>query len=387
MKKNTPLIIRILPVLLLWCAAMLLNPAVAKARELLQDSSTVFAPVSGQYTSMRIPALVVTKKGTLLAFCEGRINSANDYGDMDILMRRSIDGGNTWEAIKVVAAHKDGKPTSNPTPVVDSKGVIHLLYQRDYSSAYQILSNDDGKTWSQAEDITYVFEKFKPTYPWKVLAPGPGHALQLANGRIVVPVWMANPEKMEANRAHRPSCIATIYSDDFGKTWNNGEIIADNNPDFVNPSESMAVQLHDGRVMMNIRTETSVHLRGVSYSPNGGSNWTKPSFNKGLYEPVCMASIISLKEKNKDGSHLLLFVNPDSEGINTKTPRQNLTAKISKDEGETWTVKKVLDSGFSGYSDIATGPDGKIYCLYEKNNSSSKNYRLVLIRTTLKDIE
>lgn len=351
------------------------------------DTSTVFKPVAGQYASMRIPAIMVTKKGTLLAFCEGRINNANDYGDMDILERRSTDGGNTWSDIKVVAVRKDGKPTSNPTPVVDSKGTIHLLYQRDYAAAYHIQSTDDGKTWSEAKDITPVFEKFKAQYPWKVLAPGPGHALQLSSGRIVVPVWLANPEKMEANRAHRPSCVASIYSDDFGKSWQVGDIIANTAPDFVHPSESMAVQLKDGRVMMNIRTETPIHLRAVSYSPDGATHWTKPVFDEGLYEPVCMASIISLKEKNKDGSHPILFINPDSKGMVTKVPRQRLTAKVSFDEGKTWPVEKVLDSGFAGYSDIAVGPNGKIYCLYETNNSSSKNYRLVLLRTTLTDIE
>src|SRR5687768_8129508 len=115
------------------------------------DSSAVFVP-GGEYASMRIPALVMTKRGTLLAFCEGRIATASDWADMDMLMRRSADRGRTWEPVVVIAPRQGGKPTSNPTPIVDNEGTIHLLYQRDYARAYYIFSKDDGKTWSAPAD-------------------------------------------------------------------------------------------------------------------------------------------------------------------------------------------------------------------------------------------
>src|SRR5690606_12918016 len=83
------------------------------------ETSIVFEPVVGKYASMRIPALVVTKKGTLLAFCEGRIGTSSDWSDMDMLMKRSTDGGRTWEPMVVIAPHEGGKPTSNATPIVD----------------------------------------------------------------------------------------------------------------------------------------------------------------------------------------------------------------------------------------------------------------------------
>jgi len=339
--------------------------------------SVVFEP-KGEYASMRIPALVITKKGTLLAFCEGRIGTASDWADMDLLMRRSVDKGKTWESASIIAKREGGNPTSNPTPIVDQEGTIHLLYQRDYARAYYTQSKDDGKTWSKATDITYVFETFKPEYDWKVLAPGPGHAIQLLNGRLLVPVWLSNPDKLVPHRSHAPSCVATIYSDDLGKTWIRGAIVANNSPELNNPNESMAVQLNDGRVMLNMRSPSVIRRKAVSYSTDGATKWTKPVFDDELFEPVCMSSIIKVPLKGKSGKTTLIFVNPDSRNIE-KHPRQNLTVKLSYDNGENWPVQKVLDAGPSGYSDLAVGSDGEVYCLYETNTiAKGRNYSLVL---------
>lgn len=342
------------------------------------DSSIVFEPIEGQYASMRIPALVATQKGTLLAFCEGRVTSASDWSDMDLLMRRSTDGGKTWSDFVVIAPREGKRPTSNATPIVDREGNIHLLFQRDYAIAYYTKSTDDGKTWSKPVDITYAFDAFKPEYNWKVLAPGPGHAIQIKSGRLVVPVWMADSEKMEPHRSHYPSCVATIYSDDLGKTWKRGAIVANNSPEIKNPNETMAVELEDGRVMLSIRNPSEIRRKAVSYSPDGISNWTKIAFDEELFEPVCMSSIVRVSTRADGGKSRLLFVNPDSEHI-PKHPRQNLTAKLSYDEGESWTVEKVLNPGASGYSDLAVGPDGTIYCLYETNTvKQGWNYSLKL---------
>jgi sialidase-1 len=345
---------------------------------------TVFEPNS-TYASMRIPALVVSKKGTLLAFCEGRISTASDWADMDILLKRSTDGGKTWLKEQVVAPRMDHQPTSNATPIVDRDGTIHLLYQRNYAKAFYTRSTDDGRTWSQAVDITYVFEKFRPIFNWQVLAPGPGHSIQLANGRLVVPVWMADPDKLLPHKSHRPSCIATIYSDDLGKTWQNGEIIAINHPDFKNPSETVAVQLNDGRVMLNIRNETAVRRRGISFSADGAKNWTVPVFDQALYEPICMASLIALPRESREGKTALLFINPDTKEA-PKVTRKNLTAKVSFDDGESWAISKVLDPGFAGYSDVAIGKKDEVFCLYESSETVSRNYKIVLRTTALRSI-
>ncbi len=388
-KKNPALINGKASLLVCFLAIVLLtlvgcSTARHSSRDLvLSDSTIVFEPSEGTYASMRIPALVCTPKGTLLAFCEGRVGTSSDWAEMDLLMRRSTNGGKTWEPYLVIAPRQGKSPTSNPTPIVDKNGNIHLLYQRDYARAYYTSSVDDGKTWSPAVDITYAFEAFRPDYDWKVLAPGPGHAIQLKNGRLLAPVWLANSEKMEPHRSHFPSCMATIYSDDLGKTWKRGDIVADNSPKIKNPNETMAVELADGMVMLNIRNPTDIHQRAVSYSADGATNWSAIAFDEELFEPVCMASIIRVSGAQGGDKNRLLFVNPDSRNI-AKHPRQNLTAKLSYDEGKSWTVQKVLNPGASGYSDLAVAPDGTIYCLYETNTvGKGFNYSLVLKRFTV----
>ena len=344
------------------------------------DSTIVFEPNKSTYASIRIPALVITLKGTLLAFAEGRVDTASDWAEMDLLMRRSTNGGKTWEAGTVIAPRQGKSPTSNPTPIVDKAGNIHLLYQRDYAVAYYTTSTDDGKTWSAPVDITYAFNAFRPEYNWKVVAPGPGHAIQLKNGRLLVPVWLADSEKLEPHRSHFPSCVATIYSDDSGKTWKRGAIVANNSPKIKNPNETMAVELEDGRVMLSIRNPSDIHQKAVAYSTDGISNWSEVSFDEELYEPVCMSSIIKVSTKDNGGKSRMLFVNPDTR-VNPKPPRMNLTAKLSYDEGQNWTVQKVINPGASGYSDVAVGPDGTIYCLYETNTvGKGFNYSLILKR-------
>jgi sialidase-1 len=281
-----------------------------------------------------------------------------------------------------LAAHEGGNPVSNPTPVVGKDGTIHLLYQRDYARAYYIKSVDDGLHWTSAADITDVFEGFKPAYNWTVLAPGPGHAIQMANGRLLVPVWLSASEKLLPHRSHSPTCVVTIYSDDNGRTWQRGVIAANNSPQIKNPNETMAVQLNDGRVMLNIRTGSDVHRRVVTYSADGISGWSNPQFDQQLFDPLCMASIVNIPDKSKGAASTLLFINPDSHDI-AKFPRRNLTAKISYDAGKTWSSGQLINNGYSGYSDTAVGPDGTVYCLYESNTNSSFNYTIVLKRFRL----
>lgn len=358
------------------------------------DSSIVYEPDTGDaakdgYASMRIPALIRTQKGTLLAFCEGRLGSSSDWTPMNLLLRRSLDDGKTWKPAQIIAPKGQG-PTSNPTPILSADGTIHLLYQRDYARAYYTKSTDEGKTWSKAIDITSTVDQIKGTYPWNVLAPGPGHGIQLKNGRLLAPIWLANSPVLGAKRKHGPSCVATIYSDDLGKTWKMGTLVADNSPAIKNPNESVLAELNDGRVIINIRSGSKRHLRAVATSPDGISQWSQPVFDTALFDPVCMAGMIRWtpparlfnkkvnRQAKKTTDTWLAFSNPDSRDI-AKHPRKNLTLKLSPDGGKTWPVAQVINPGASGYSDLAQDQKGNIYCLYETNTKGKGwNYSLVL---------
>lgn len=380
--------------------AVLLSYALRAQSSAFSDTTLLFEPDSGGYTMLHVPALIHNGKSTLLAFCEGRTGNGNDWSDIDIIMKRSTDNGNHWGPMQVLIPRTPGKPTSNITPIVDKDGTIHLLYQVNYANAYYIKSIDEGKSWSKAVDITYAFETFRNKYNWKVLAPGPGHAIQLRNRRLLVPVWLCQPDRSKPGGDHRPSCVATIYSDDFGKSWkagdiivNNGDLPANSKDTIVNPSESVAVELSDGRIMINIRNESLLNRRLVSYSADGISNWSKPVFDDQLFEPVCMASMIRISEKNKRAGRIL-FVNPDSRNnavsirqtLKINKPRENLTAKLSYDEGKTWPVQKVLYELGAGYSDIAVDNNGMIYCLVEVRESRDNvwKYKMIVRRFNLK---
>jgi len=373
-----------------------LNPSKAQQQP-FSDTTLLFEPVRDGYTMYHVPALIMTKKGTLLAFAEGRYGNGNDWANIDLVMRRSTDNGRTWAPLRVIIPHTNGKPTSNITPIVDRNGMIHLLFQINYARAYYMESVDEGINWSVPKEITYVFDRFKKEYNWKVLAPGPGHGIQLKSGRLLVPVWLCIPDRSKPGGDHRPSCVATIYSDDHGKNWKRGAIVTNNGnlsasgDTIVNPNESVLIQLQDGHVMINMRNESSINHRLISYSPDGISVWSTPYFDTAVFEPVCMASLERISGGQGQKSRII-FVNPDSHedpiSLNKKRkvnkPRENLTARISYDEGKTWPVRKALHKKGAGYSDLAVKGD-MVYCLYEIRNGGNDDwkYRIILQRCNL----
>jgi sialidase-1 len=246
-------------------------------------------------------------------------------------------------------------------------GAVHLLYCVEYARCFDQRSDDDGQTFSEPVEITSTFEWFRPGYDWKVLATGPGHGIQLSNGRLLVPVWLSTGT---GGHGHRPSAVSVIYSDDHGKTWQRGDIVVAN-PNPINPSETAAVELSDGRVMLNIRHESEPHLRGISVSQDGATGWSPMRFDPMLPEPICFGSLVRLSKRSEGGKDRLLFVNPHNP---TGRERRNLTVKLSEDEGKTWPVSRVIEPGTSGYADLAVGADGTIYCFYERATAGGGDY-------------
>ena len=317
----------------------------------------LFEAGGAAYETYRIPGVVVTKEGTVLAYCEARKSAKSDWGWIDVMMRRSVDGGATFDPPRKIveppsdAARPSGVTINNPVAIADTQsGAVHFLYCVDYARCFYMRSDDDGRTFSKPIEMTAAFEELRPKFDWKVIATGPGHGIPLRSGRLLVPVWLA------LRHEHRPSCVATIYSDDDGRSWHAGEIVVSDSKETPNPSESEAVELADGRVMLNIRNESPRHRRLVSISKDGVGGWSAPAFDEGLFDPICMASTIRVGE-------LIAFSNPASDG--KAKARKNLTIRTSGDNGKTWPASRLLEEGIAGYSDLAVRPDGSLLCFYE----------------------
>ncbi len=349
----------------------------------MPQTTEVFHAGMNDIALYRIPGIVTTTKGTLLAYCEARRHDRADFGEIEVHMRRSTDNGRTWLPPQHVAhrlARIEGNPrkgdagareqtVNNPVAIVNEQtGAIQFLYCVNYARCFSSQSLDDGATWSEPVEITSIFEAFRKSVDWKVIATGPGHGIQLKNGRMVVPVWLAYGGVGD----HHPSVAGTIYSDDGGKTWNAGEVAVPDEGEYGDPNETMITTLSDGRVLLVTRSESKPNRKIVTTSRDGATNWSKPEFHPDLWEPICMASIIALP--NSPGT--LIFSNPhslnfDSSGKEVpggRGKRRNLSIKLSRDDGKTWPVSKTLDPGPSAYSDLAILKNGEIVCFYESSN-------------------
>jgi len=315
------------------------------------------------YSSFRIPAIVTTKSGRLLAFAEGRKKSSSDTGDIDLVLKRSDDNGKTWSDLSVILDDGDNV-CGNPAPVVDkATGTIWLLSTWNLGSDHEseiirqtsqdtrriwvLCSHDNGLTWSKPEEITNSV-KLKN---WTWYATGPCHGIQIEKGdykgRLVIPC-----DHIEALTNKYFSHV--IYSDDHGKTWNLGGTTPQ---DQVN--ECTVAELSNGKMMLNMRNyDRTQKTRKVSVSSDGGRSWGNLNPDTALVEPICQGSLLSYSKSG--GSTKLFFLNP----ANYKK-RENMTLRLSLDEGKTWGNSKVLFSGPSAYSDLTILSNGKIGTLYE----------------------
>jgi sialidase-1 len=324
-----------------------------------------FAGGKDGYHTYRIPALAVTKRGTVLAICEGRKNSWGDSGDIDLVMKRSTDDGKTWSELKLI--WDDAENTcGNPCLVVDQEtGSIFLLStwnrgddhegeiiaqkSNDTRRVFVLRSDDDGITWSKPEQITDAVKK--PNWTW--YATGPGSGIQLENGehkgRLVIPC-----DHVEAGTKHYYSHI--FYSDDHGSTWKLGGRTPEHQ---ANKCE--VVELSDGAMMLNMRNANrEKRARQTAISRDGGLTWSEQTHDATLIEPICQAAILRHRWPSAQQPGVVLFSNPASTQSRVK-----MTLRASFDDGKTWPKSLLLYAGPSAYSDLATLPNGKIACLFE----------------------
>lgn len=342
----------------------------------------LFEAGQGGYALYRIPGLVVTRAGSVLAYAEARRHTGSDWDDIDLVLRRSSDGGRSFSAAlelprvsgpvernPVSIERKQGQPEwrtyNNPVAIGARDGRVHLLFCVEYMRVFYTHSDDDGRTFSAPVEITSALEPLRGRYNWRAVATGPGHGIELRRGRLLVPLWLALGTE---GNGHGPSVNATIYSDDRGGTWHAGELAIAGRPEFPNANESVVAERSDGSVMMNVRTGSPRNRRTVLTSPDGIRGWSEPRFDETLTDPICAAALLRLPRKRKGA--LFVFSNPDSttraDGkAQASKDRRNLTLRLSRDEGATWSAARVLEPGPSGYSDLAALGADTVLCFYE----------------------
>lgn len=373
-----------------------------------QDFVTVFSAGKEGHASYRIPAIIGMSSGKLIAFAEGRVNHAGDFGDVNIVMKTSSDKGMTWSPLTTIVDY-DKMQAGNAVPVVDlldpnyPKGRIFLFYNTGNNHEYEvrkgkglrevwyITSIDEGQSWSDPVNITTMVHRpnmpsVNPNYhfreDWRAYANGPGHGLQLENGkyrgRIYVPAnhSFGPPQKNGMDyRAHG------FYSDDHGKTFHISESVS-----LKGGNECSAAELPNDGLMLNIRNQSgTTKNRYVALSKDGGSTWYKEYFDKTLIDPVCQGSSLNLEEVFILECGPIAFCNAFDA-----TLRNNLTVKISTDKGESWEVRipiynnpSVADA--AAYSDMVNLDSYSLGVLFEKDGYSEIAFKKVIWRE--KDID
>ena len=343
----------------------LLIPFVSHTNEL----KYIFKSGSEGYNTFRIPSIITTDSGVVLAFAEGRKNSSSDSGDIDLVLKRSTDGGKTWGDL-IVIRDDSTNVCGNPSPVIDRKtGKIFLLstWNRgddteseiinmtsvDTRRVYVMNSIDEGLSWSKPIEITDKVKK--PNWTW--YATGPVHGIQIREGskkgRMIIPC-----DHIEANTKKYYSHI--IYSDDGGSSWNIGGTTPQ---DQVN--ECSVAEIGKGKLILNMRNYDRTQMnRKISISNDYGESWGNIYDDKALVEPICQASILRYSFKGY-GRNDLLFINPAD-----KNKRLNMTLRLSNDLGRTWKSEFLLHEGPSAYSDITKLRNGNVGCLFEAGKNS-----------------
>lgn len=347
------------------------------------SQTTVFENNSDGYTCYRIPAIVKSPKGELLAFGEGRKSNCNDHGDVDIVLKRSKNNGKTWSKLAVVVSNGEFQ-SGNSAPVYDmfdlnyKKGRLFLFYNTGTNAseyevrmgtakreAWYITSIDDGNTWSNPVNITA--QVTKADEDWRALANTPGHAFQLSKGKYKGRIFVAaNHSKGNPSNDYSDYKAHAYFSDDHGVTWKLSPTV-----EYPASNESTAAELSNGGVLMNIRDQSGKSgSRICAISNNSGQSWDTVYVETQLPDPVCQGSMLNYSSKK--GQNTLLFSN-----LNHQTERKNLTLNASYDDGKTWKIIAVVCTGSSAYSDLVIPSKKQVGILYEKEEYSKIVYQSI----------
>ncbi|MDG3581112.1 MULTISPECIES: sialidase family protein [Galbibacter] len=326
------------------------------------------------YSCYRIPALLNIDDEVLLSFAEARKNNCSDTGDIDLVVKRSTDGGATWSE-NIMVWNDGGNTCGNPAPVYDAEtgeivllaswnngnddiGPINSGTSIDTRRVYVIRSGDQGLTWSEPEEIT-VDVKLNN---WRWYATGPGSGIQVTKGtykgRLLVGCDYID--------AQRKGYSHVIYSDDHGGSWKIGGISPE-----PQTNECEIAELSNGSLMLNMRNSNSGDKRRkVAISQDGGENWDYLGLDNTLITPIVQASLHRYSfEGDLIDENILLFSNPADFN-----DRKNMTVRLSNDDGQTWSKSLMLHNGFAAYSDLANYKDYRAAILYETGETEDDRY-------------
>ncbi len=350
------------------------------------------------YDTFRIPAICAARDGTLLAFAEARKDTAKDWGAIDIVLKRSSDGGKTWTPLQVVVS--DGNTCGNPQPVLNRKnGDIILVYSWNFETdneraiilkrsklsrrVFTVKSTDSGKTWSEPAEITSSVKPENATW----FASGPGGAIQIKggkyDGRIIAPFNVVLYPDFEYR-------AGALISDDGGDTWRRGTFV-----DAYDVNESQIAQADGDTLVINMRVKrypsklsqkekelkdsSETPFRKIAISKDGGETWGNSAFDDELPDPICEGAIEAMDTPK---GRILCF----SNAADTKE-RKNMTLKIAdakkyvswcergtpqNDSSKRWPRQISINKERSAYSDLAALPSGKIAMLYEYGSPTHK---------------
>lgn len=365
----------------------------------IAQESIVFKSGTDGHKSYRIPAIIDLPNGDILAFAEGRVNNSGDFGDINLVMKRSTDKGKSWSAMQTLVDYSNLQ-AGNPAPVVDlhdpayPQGVVYLFYNtgnnhepevrkgRGLREVWFIRSFDLGKTWEPPVNIT--LQTHRPNQPavnpaynfkedWRTYANTPGHAFQFQQGVYKGRIYVAgNHSEGDVKERYTDHFAHGFYTDDHGKTFKISENIR-----FAGSNEAIATELSNSRMMMSVRNQKGdIRSRIIAYSSNGGASWDTAYFDKQLPDPVCQGSLLTLGYKK--GKAIVAHCNAADEKL-----RDNLTLRISEDEGKTWTSHIVIDKSegtgkrdWTAYSDLVK-VGKKIGVFYERNSYAEIVFKVV----------
>ncbi len=345
-----------------------LLPMMCAAEQPLFRQVDLFRQGEAGVHTYRIPALVETSKGTLIAVVDARHDSSADLpAHISLVMRRSRDRGATWSPSQTIREVPQGG-VGDPSLLLDRRtgrvwcfhayGPAGVGFSNSSAGSrtlqiHAIYSDDDGETWSDPVDPTPQLKD--PA--WKAVFATSGTHIQLKRGRYLVALVVRDANDSVSAR--------NAYSDDGGRTWKVGTS-AESGTD-----ESHAVELRDGTILQNFRNGKT---RAIARSADGGVTFGPMAHDPALVDPGCNAGFIRYQYQGKD---VLIFTNAAS------TRRENLTVRISHDEGRTWREGRTIHAGPAAYSTVIQLSDGTIAVLYERGEHHEVE-RITFARLNLK---